>query len=148
MRRTQEAAEALAREAAPPGPATGPRPTGAPWDPTTGPAARPPAPDPGATWDARGASGGPADRGWTRPRAQEPRGGGVGDVGGVGGPELQALAALGDLLRSLVPAELQGQLVELVRQLLIAVRALIDWYLERLERRGSARVEVEDIPID
>ena len=77
VRRTQEAAEALAREAMPPGPATGPRPTGAPWYPTTGPAARPPAPDPGATWDAGGAAGGPADRGWTRPRAQEPDGSGV-----------------------------------------------------------------------
>ena len=61
---------------------------------------------------------------------------------------MQALAALGELLRSLVPAELQGRLLELVRQLLLAVRALIDWYLERLERSAEARVEVEDIPID
>jgi lipopolysaccharide biosynthesis regulator YciM len=37
--------------------------------------------------------------------------------------------------------------VELFRELLLAVRAQIDWYLERLEARRSQQREVEDIPI-
>ena len=62
--------------------------------------------------------------------------------------EFAALVVLIDALRSLVPAELQQQVAELVRELLLAVRALIDWYLERVEARRSTPVEVEDIPID
>jgi hypothetical protein len=46
-----------------------------------------------------------------------------------------------------VPPELRHALTELVRELLLLVRALIDWYLERLEERRRAPVEVEDIPI-
>ena len=61
--------------------------------------------------------------------------------------ELQALVALVDVVRGLVPRELADQLVELVRELLLLVRALIDWYLERLELRRRTPVEVEDIPI-
>ena len=34
-----------------------------------------------------------------------------------------------------------------LRELLLALRALIDWYLERLERRREQSVEVQDIPI-
>jgi hypothetical protein len=30
---------------------------------------------------------------------------------------------------------------------LLSLRALIDWYLERLERRRAEPVEVQDIPI-
>ena len=50
-------------------------------------------------------------------------------------------------LRDLIPPELQRRLVAAVRELLLALRALIDWYLERLERRREQSVEVEDIPI-
>jgi hypothetical protein len=35
-----------------------------------------------------------------------------------------------------------------VRELLLTLRALIDWYLERLEEDGSRQRRVEDIPID
>ena len=62
--------------------------------------------------------------------------------------ELQALTAILELARSMVPRELQHQLVELVRELLLALRALIDWYLDRLDAHRAAPVEVEDIPID
>jgi hypothetical protein len=34
-----------------------------------------------------------------------------------------------------------------VREVLLTVRALIDWYLERLES-GPAEPQVEDIPIE
>jgi DNA-binding HxlR family transcriptional regulator len=50
-------------------------------------------------------------------------------------------------LRELVPPEVQQRLLEALRELLLAIRALIDWYLERLERRRGERVEVQDIPI-
>ena len=65
-----------------------------------------------------------------------------------GTPELQALAALAGLARSAVPPELTHQLKEALRELLLAVRALIDWYLERIERRQGDEVEVHDIPIE
>lgn len=61
--------------------------------------------------------------------------------------EAQALLALFDLGRALVPPELRQALADLVRELLLAVRALIDWYLERLDERRRRPVEVEDIPI-
>ena len=64
--------------------------------------------------------------------------------------ELQALLALLDAVRGAVPADLSRQLAAALRELLLALRALIDFYLERLgdpaDRRGD--VEVEDIPLD
>ena len=61
--------------------------------------------------------------------------------------DMQALVALIELARGIVPAELSAQLAELVRELLLLVRAIIDWYLDRIERRRASPVEVEDIPI-
>lgn len=55
--------------------------------------------------------------------------------------------ALAQALRDLVPPELQRRLVAAIRELLLALRALIDWYLERVERRREVGVEVQDIPI-
>lgn len=65
-------------------------------------------------------------------------------------PDLQALFALLDAVREAVPAELSRQLAAALRELLLALRALIDWYLERLGEpaAGRAEVEVEDIPLD
>ena len=53
-------------------------------------------------------------------------------------------------VRDAIPAELSRQLAEALRDLLLALRALIDWYLERLGEPAPARdrVEVEDIPLD
>jgi hypothetical protein len=61
--------------------------------------------------------------------------------------DMQALVALIELARGIVPPELSGQLAELFRELLLLARAIIDWYLDRLERRRATPVEVEDIPI-
>jgi hypothetical protein len=61
--------------------------------------------------------------------------------------DLQALVALLDLGRTLVPAELREQIAELVREILLLVRAIVDWYLERLDRQRKQPVEVQDIPI-
>jgi hypothetical protein len=65
-------------------------------------------------------------------------------------PDLRALLTLLDALREAVPAELSRQLAAALRELLLALRALIDWYLERLGEpaRGRTEVDVEDIPLD
>ena len=63
--------------------------------------------------------------------------------------ELDALVAALSALRDVLPPELRAQLAELVRQLLVFVRAVLDWSIERLElegRRGD-EPDVEDIPI-
>jgi hypothetical protein len=61
--------------------------------------------------------------------------------------ELDALMALLRSLRDRIPPELQQRLVAALRELLEAIRALLDWYLERLERPRSQPAEVQDIPI-
>ena len=50
-------------------------------------------------------------------------------------------------LRRAAPRELQGQLTDLIREFLLTLRSLIDWYLERLDR-PRREPEVENIPID
>lgn len=61
--------------------------------------------------------------------------------------DLELFASILGSLRELVPADLQRRLGEALRELLLALRALIDWYLERLERRHAEPVEIQDIPI-
>ena len=73
------------------------------------------------------------------------------------GPERDAASPLlgdGDLLlglfgavRDRIPPDLQQRLAEAIREVLLALRALIDWYLERSERARSGPAEVQDIPI-
>jgi hypothetical protein len=62
-------------------------------------------------------------------------------------PDLGPLIAIVDALRRAVPVELQEQFNVLQRELLLTIRALIDWYLERLDKPELAP-QVEDIPID
>lgn len=82
-------------------------------------------------------------RGWAGPAAEpEPS------------SAVEALRAIGGLIETLggaVPPELAHQMAQATRELLLALRALIDWYLERLEGGGPgapAPRPVEDIPID
>lgn len=63
------------------------------------------------------------------------------------GPDLSAIFILLDGLRRAAPVELQGRLTSLIREVLLTVRSLIDWYLDRLDGRPRER-EVQDIPID
>ena len=63
-------------------------------------------------------------------------------------PDIQALAGLLEAARTSLPPELAHQLAQAARELLIALRALIDWWIARLEREPERPVEVEDIPID
>ena len=80
----------------------------------------------------------PPPAGWQAPHKDEDR---------AGERELELLAQLIRALRDLVPPELERRLAEALHELLLALRALIDFYLERLERHSSEPVEVEDIPI-
>jgi hypothetical protein len=80
----------------------------------------------------------PPPSGWQAPESEEaPRRGG----------DLDLLVSLLESLRDLIPPELQQRLAEAVRELLLAVRALINWYLERLESHRDEPAEVQDIPI-
>lgn len=65
-------------------------------------------------------------------------------------PDLQAIVGLIDWVRSAVPPDLSRQLAEALRDLLLALRALLDWYIERLGEPapGPPEVDVEDIPLD
>ncbi len=62
-------------------------------------------------------------------------------------PPSADLSLLLSAARDLVPPELQERLAQAVRELLQAVRALIDWYLARLEQRRTEPAKVQDIPI-
>jgi hypothetical protein len=78
-------------------------------------------------------------RGWEPRRGEPPR-----------TPDLQALLGLLDAVRDAVPSEISRPIAVALRDLLLALRALIDWYIERLDQTASPRppVEAEDIPLD
>lgn len=65
--------------------------------------------------------------------------------------EVQALVALLESLRELIPDELREQFRELARQVLLLARALIDWWVERMDAPPAAAPPgapaVQDIPI-
>ena len=106
------------------------------------PAIRGGAGDPGGAGRG-GDSGGAASRPRTPPRGwQIPE-----DAPAGSDSDLDPFVTLVQALRDLIPPELQRRLVAALRELLLALRALIDWYLERLERRREQGVEVQDIPI-
>jgi hypothetical protein len=118
--------------------------------------------------EARAARGGGPGRGGDSGSGAAGGGGAPGDPGGSGnghdapppprgwevpgrtnaGDDLAALSLIVEGLKGLIPPELQQRLADAVRDVLIAIRALIDWYLERSERGRGQDLEVEDIPID
>lgn len=92
------------------------------------------------TADARAQEVPPA--GWATPADQAER-----------QQELQALVGLVDALRDLVPDELKAQVRDVLRQLLVLTRALIDWWVERMDapapaRPADAAPRVQEIRID
>lgn len=89
-----------------------------------------PGPVPPAGWQRRAAPGG-----------DDPLG------GWLAREDAELLLSLLAGLRERIPPELQRRLVAALRELLLAVRALIDWCLQRAERRAAAPAEVQDIPI-
>ncbi|MGO9902233.1 MAG: hypothetical protein ACLP0J_21650 [Solirubrobacteraceae bacterium] len=81
----------------------------------------------------------PPPAGWEPPREREA------EHGDRGAAEL--LSRTAHRLEEMIPADLRRKLVEALRELLLALRALIDWWVERLERRHGAMSALEDIPI-
>jgi hypothetical protein len=89
-----------------------------------------------------------ADAVGTGPRRPPPNGWANAAQDGRNADDLRALLGLIETARSAIPPELIAQLAELLRELLVLLRTVIDFYIERLEHRSTAPVPVEDIPID
>jgi hypothetical protein len=62
--------------------------------------------------------------------------------------DLSQLTALIESLRGVVPPELAHQLADALRQLLLALRAVLDWYIARLEPGDEPQRDVQDIPVE
>src|SRR5688500_771697 len=83
----------------------------------------------------------PPPAGWDVPRSAE-----------KANDEIDALIAVVASVRELLPPELRAQLAEVVKQILVFVRAVLDWWIDRVERESGggssgSRDDVEDIPI-
>jgi hypothetical protein len=78
---------------------------------------------------------------------REPLGAGSPPPRRPGTPDLSPLFVLLDAVVRAVPRELREQFVALVREVLLTLRALIDWYLDRLDAKRR-EPHVEDIPIE
>jgi len=88
--------------------------------------------------DAAAAAAEPPPRGWEVPR----------EPAAAAFPDLSALLALVETLKGTVPTELAQQLGDAMRELLIALRAILDYSIARLERPAAEPIQVEDIPIE
>ena len=63
-------------------------------------------------------------------------------------PDLSALSGLLELARTSLPPDLERQLAQALRELLIALRAVLDYSIDRLEPGPPPpSTTVEDIPI-
>jgi hypothetical protein len=62
-------------------------------------------------------------------------------------PDLSSLISLVESARGALPPELSRQLTDALRELLIALRAVLSYSIERLERPAREEPQVEDIPI-
>jgi hypothetical protein len=91
---------------------------------------------------ATGAGARPPAAGW-----QAPSDGAGGSGASASDRDAELLGEVLQRLRGLIPPELQQRLAEALREVLLALRALLDWYIERLERRRAQPAEVHDIPI-
>jgi hypothetical protein len=87
---------------------------------------------------ARAASGAVPPRGWSVP----------GEERLPPAFDLGQITALVESLRGVVPPELMHQLADALRELLIALRAVLDWYIARLEPGEPPSSDVQDIPVE
>ena len=62
--------------------------------------------------------------------------------------DLSQLTALVESLRGVVPPDLARQLADALRELLLAIRAVLDWYIARLEPPEPPDSDVQDIPVE
>ncbi len=77
-------------------------------------------------------------RGWSVP-GEEPRPPAI---------DLQQLTALLESMRGAVPPELARTLADALRELLLAIRAVLDWYIARLEPPSPPDSDLQDIPVE
>ena len=87
---------------------------------------------------AEAAAGSVPPRGWSVP-GDEPR---------PPAFDLSQLTALVESLRGVLPPDLARQLAQALRELLLAIRAVLDWYITRLEPAPPPDSDVEDIPVE
>ncbi|HZU61899.1 MAG TPA: hypothetical protein VE983_13100 [Solirubrobacteraceae bacterium] len=81
----------------------------------------------------------PPPAGWQSPQESRP--------GGSLSSEIEALLGAVRAMRDVIPPEIVQRLADALRELLLALRALIDAYIERLEHSEPEPPKVEDIPI-
>ncbi len=62
--------------------------------------------------------------------------------------DLAQLTALVESLRGVLPPDLARQLADALRQLLLAIRAVLDWYIVRLDPPEPPDADVQDIPVE
>ena len=62
--------------------------------------------------------------------------------------DLAQLTALVESLRGVVPPDLARQVADALRELLVALRAVLDWYIARLEPAPPPDSDVQDIPVE
>jgi hypothetical protein len=93
--------------------------------------------------DAGQAASGVPPRGWQRPSGADDEPGGR----WIEPADAELLWSLLAGVRDRIPPELQQRLVAALREVLQALRALVDWCLERAEQRRTSPAEVQDIPI-
>ena len=62
--------------------------------------------------------------------------------------DLSQLTALVESMRGVVPPDLARQLADALRELLLALRAVLDWYIARLEPPPEPDSDVQDIPVE
>lgn len=118
------------------------------WDPQAGrPRGEPGAPgfaaDGEEPWPDSEPSGDPLDE----PNRRSAETGDTGAPRPRAVPDLSPLLVLLDAVRAGVPRELQASFTAILREVLLAARALIDRYLDRMDGREE-RTRVEDIPIE
>lgn len=85
---------------------------------------------------ARAAAAQAPPNGWASPGAT-----------GQAAPDFAALFALLDAAKGTLPPELLRQVADALRELLIALRAVLDYSIDKLERPAPEARDVEDIPI-
>ena len=69
------------------------------------------------------------------------------DSRGEAAPDFAVLFALLDAAKGTLPPELLRQVADALRELLIALRAVLDYSIDKLDRPAPEARDVEDIPI-
>ena len=105
------------------------------------------APDPEAAEPGGASAGDAATDAWRALRDGLGAAAAAGHDGEMQCVELCPICRAADVLRASGPPELRGQLNEFQREALLTLRALLDHYIERIDKATEPTDQVEDIPI-